>query len=202
MPKPQPLRPGAQRKTLAHRLTRVADRLRQLNTRFGLRSQRVFLVWTRWTGDERGEGDERELYRVELLPTPRVSDLSAIALRPWAAGVVQEGTLRVDQISAGAYTFDNLVGRVMPPTPAMAPSPREGSPVDGESSAPVFDDKTDFFWEVHEDSRGDPLPSRVRFRVFGHPARKEGSLYWTVMLEAQSDENDRFGQSRADEEDV
>src|SRR5690349_24199276 len=108
MPKPRPLTPSQARSSLAHRFTDRADRLRQLNTRFGLRSRRVFLVWTRFTGEERGEGKEQEIARVELLPTPRVTDATAVTRFGASAGVLPVGSLRVDQISAGAYTLDNL----------------------------------------------------------------------------------------------
>lgn len=203
MPDPKPLRPGQPRTTVAHRLTRVADRLRQLNTRFGLRSQRVFLVWTRWTGEERGEGDESVLARVELLPTPRVSDMSAIALRPWSAGMFPEGMLRVDQISAGAYTAENLKGLTIPSEGARAPRPPGSTPVSGTLLEPRSSERVDFFWEIAEDDRGDgQLTHRRRFRLFGEPARREGSLYWTVALEAASDELTRAGESRITEEDV
>src|SRR5690606_22489316 len=102
------------RSTLAHRLGLKADRLRQKYTKFGLRSQRVFLCWSSWSGEERGEGDETLFARVEITPTPRVSDLNALNRRPYAAGVFKEGSVRVDQISAVVFTRDMLSGLVIP----------------------------------------------------------------------------------------
>lgn len=202
MPKPAPLSPGAAARTLAHRFTRRADSLRQLHTRFGARSRRVFLVWTLWTGAERGEGDEQVLHRVELLPTPRIEDLGAVALRPWSAGVVPEGMVRVDQISCGAYTRDNLMGLKLPSEyRATQPVPSQIVDIDNTGD-PRLNARTDFFWEVQEDDRsGEPQPA-FRFRPYSEPTRKETQLWWIVMLERIDDDSSRDGHSKYDEEDV
>jgi hypothetical protein len=202
VPRPRPL-PGTGGYTLAHRLTRTADRLRQFNTRFGLRSRRVFLVWTQWTGSERGEGNETEVARRELLPTPRVTDGTAINRRPWAAGTMPEGSLRVDQISAGAYTEDNLRGLVVPPPTTEAPRGGAGTPVGGLGLAdPRVPRPIDFYVEIVEDGRGDALPARRRYRVSGSPWRSESGLYWAVVLEASEDDANRAGDSRGDDLDL
>ncbi len=198
---------GAAR-TLAHRLTRRADRLRQLNTRFGLRSRRVFLVWTRWTGVERGEGDEQEVERVELLPTPRVSDLTAIGRSPTPYGMWPDGTLRVDQISCGAYTEDNLRGLRVPARTAAAPRASSGTLVaPGTELDPKTDTRVDFFYELVDDGReqavsGDPQAGRKRFRLLGSPHRAEGSLYWSLNIQRASDDRDRAGESRESDHDT
>lgn len=194
MPKPGPLTgPDAARATVAHRLTGVADRLRQLNTRFGLRSKRVFLVWTRWSGAERGEGEESLLAEIELLPTPRVSDLSSISRRAYAVGVFPEGSIRVDQISAGAYTYDVLRGLSIPSQTTSAPRADTGASVNGDPIEKASDPRIDFWYEVQEDGRGDNPAARQRFRVFGGPSRNEGSLYWAVNLERADEARNRLG---------
>jgi hypothetical protein len=194
LPRPAPLTgPEAARRTLAHRMTRVADRLRQLNTRFGLRSNRVFLVWTRWSGAERGEGREEVLAEIELLPTPRISDLTSQSRRPFSAGIFPEGSLRVDQISCGAYTHDHLMGLAIPRESTTAPRADTGSPINQHGDEKSTDPKVDFWWELHEDGRGDDPATRKRFRVFGQPARKEGSLYWAVNLERADEPRNRTG---------
>lgn len=196
MPRPAPLTgPEAAKKTLAHRLTPVADRLRQLNTRFGLRSKRVFLVWTEWTGVERGEGDERVIAELELLPTPRVSDLSALSRRPYAAGIFPEGSLRIDQISAGAYTKDVLTGKSIPLPTTTAPRADSGAPVNGHGVERGTNPRIDFWWEIQEDGRGDNPAERLRFRVFGGPTRVEGSLYWAANVELADEARNRAGTS-------
>lgn len=196
MPKPAPLSgPEEAKRTLAHKLTPIADRLRQLNTRFGLRSKRVFLVWSVWSGAERGEGTERVLYEIELLPTPRVSDLSSLARRPYSAGVFPEGSIRVDQISAGAYTRDVLVGLSIPRQTTEAPRADQGSAINKHDYEKGTDPRIDFWWEVQEDGRGDNPARRVRFRIFGGPSRNEGSLWWAVNLELADEARSRDGSS-------
>lgn len=210
MPRPRPL-PGGEsaKRTLAHRLTRRADRLRQFYTRFGTRSKRVYLVWTRFTGVERGEGDEVELARVELLPTPRVSDLTAISHNPFRHGTYPEGSIRVDQISCGAYTEDNLMGLRVPGLEAVdvAPRPTRGTLVGGTVAAPTSDPRVDFFWEVVDDGRSavaaePPQESRKRYRLLGGPYRKETSLYWAANLQRVSEDLDRLGDTQIDDDDA
>lgn len=203
MPKPAPL-PSAEsaKRTLAQRLTRVADRLRQFNTRFGLRSKRVFLVWTRWTGEQRGEGEEQELARTELLPTPKVGDQSAVARRPWSAGVLPEGTIRVEEISAGAYTADNLRGLVIPSPATQAPNASRGQAIRARGPERSSDPRVDFFYEVVEDGRGDDPSARKRYRLLGDPARKEGALCWAVNLERASEDESRTGESQVGVDEV
>lgn len=185
MARPKPLTPDRAKRTLAHKFGEkpgrpgLADRLRQLNTKFGLRSKRVFLVWTYFTGQTRGEGDEREWARQEILPTPKVTDLNAIALNPYSAGKLPIGTVRVTEISA-AITMDRLVGDDVPR-------------ITGEHEVP---DRLDFFYEVVEDGRGDDPPVRQRFRRSAGPNRWEGGVQWQVMLERSSEDRDRRGQSQ------
>lgn len=204
MPRPRALPgPEAARQSLAQRLTRTADRLRQFNTRFGLRSRRVFLVWTQWTGVERGEGEESVLARCELLPTPRITDGTALSRRGWPTGVMLDGQLRIDQISAGAYTEDNLRGLAVPSTGTVAPRGSVGAPVGGLSRVDPDQARTiDFYYEIVEDGRGDTAPARGRFRVSAKPWRNEGGLYWGVMVEAAEDEPRRDGDLRQDELDL
>lgn len=170
--------------------------MRQLNTKFGLRAERVFLVWQEWTGDVVGEGQPEVRARVELLPTPRVSSMNAISRRPYAVGVFPEGTLMVDQISAGAYTKDVLRGLRIPPDSTIAPRADVGQALNPVGVELANDSKVDFWWEIVEDGRGDEVPSRSRYRVFGTPERKEGSLYWAVVLQRADESLNRMGLSQ------
>jgi hypothetical protein len=158
----------------------------------------VFLVWSEWTGEERGEGTERVIAEIELLPTPRVSDLASLARRPYSAGVFPEGSLRVDQISAGAYTRDMLLGRVIPTVP---PTSTNGgrTPTHAVNAHGVergTDDRIDFWWELREDGRGDSPAERIRFRVFAGPSRLEGSIGWAVNIELASEARARDGSTQ------
>lgn len=199
MPKPRPLTPQQARKTLAHRLGPRVDRLRQISTRFGLRPYRVFLTWTHAQGALAGRGDESLIARVEILPTPRVTDMSALARRPWSVGQLPEGTVRVDRVSV-LFTADNLSGLVIPSDPPRRVP--DGRRVGGTELVPSTDPQTDFFYEVVEDGRGDDPPRRDRFRLYGQPYRDAGAVSWVVLLEAASDPTDRAGQPRTSEEDA
>jgi len=179
MPTPRPLTPSEAKRSIANRLGPRVDRLRQLSTKLGLRSRRVFLVWTRFTGEDRGEGDEHVLARVEILPTPKVSDATDIKRMPFAAGILPVGSLRVSLISL-QFTFDQLTGKSVP----------------GESARKAPGPSTDFFYEVVEDGRGDEPPHRERFRVFGFPWRDEGAVSWAVVLERCSEDFGRDGLSQ------
>jgi hypothetical protein len=155
----------------------LADRLRQLNTKFGLRAKRVFLVWSRFTGQERGEGDEKMLARVELLPTPKVSDLSAVTLNPYSGGKLPVGSIRLDEVSL-TFTMDELTGKAVP----------------GQQARRI-PEAVDFFFEVQEDGRGDNPAEIQRYRLLGVPNRREGYVGWSILLERASEDPARSGAS-------
>lgn len=185
MPIPRPLNPGEVHRTLVGRFEGtkgrpgLADRLRQLFTKFGARSRRVFLVWTIASGEERGEGKETELARKEILPTPLIVDLTSVALNPYSAGKFPVGSIRVGEVSA-AFHRDDLTGRAVPgSTLALGEQPR-----------------VDFFYEVVEDGRGDDPPPPMRFRLAAEPSRDETNVCWTLVLERSSEDRSRSGQSQ------
>jgi hypothetical protein len=93
---------------------RIADNLRQIATDKGIRPYRVFLTWTRWTGVERGQGDEVLIRRAEILPTPRVTSIDNQTNAAMHAGVMPVGSLRVDRISVVSFTRDVLMGKAFP----------------------------------------------------------------------------------------
>lgn len=183
MPKPRALRPDELKRTLVGRFTGtqdrpgLADRLRQLHTKFGARSVRVFLVWTKWTGAERGEGVEQTIRELEILPTPKVSDLTGITMRAAAAGKYPEGSLRVDEVSA-TLAKETLTGRLIPGGPAL-------------------EEPYDFFYELRDDGREGVSPLRQRFLLYGEPARKETNISWSLYLQRASADRTRSGQSSA-----
>lgn len=173
--KPRPLTPDEAKRSLANRLGRRVDGLRQRAVRLGLRPIRVFLVWEKFTGGERGAGERQLLRRIEILPTPKVDDLSNVGLHPMIAGVVQDGTVRVSKISS-SFTYDQLRGLFVP-----------------EAHEDQIPEPYDFYWEMYEDGRGDPDPVRQKFRVSGQPSRRAGKVDWMVTLERVSGDNDRHG---------
>lgn len=191
----RPLTPWEARGSLAHRLGRVGDRVRQrVSVRLGVNARRVFLVWTRWGGVERGEGDEVVLLRAELLPTPRVSDASSISRRQWSVGAVPEGSVRVDRVSALAYTEDVLRGLRLPAVVGSGVQPVPGLFRKGKGGDVQFDKKVDFFYEVVEDGRGDDPPLHRRFSLLGDPWRRPDGVEWVVLLQRADRDPSRQGQ--------
>ncbi len=176
MPKPKPLTPEEAKRSLANRFGPRADRLRQLNTKYGMRPQRVFLVWTKFTGDERGEGRENEVRRVEILPTPLVTSLDAIALNPFTAGLIAMGSVKVSEISMACFTADMLRGRT--------------------SGKDIIPEPVSFFYEIVEDGRADAEPARQKYRPASQPVLVPGDLHWLITLERISEDRDREGKSR------
>lgn len=199
MPRPRPLTPAEAKRTLANRFNGRVDRLRQLNTRFGVRSRRVFLVHTAWDGETHSEGNERVISRVELLPTPRVADASTINQRPWSGGTLPEGTIRVDEISAQQCTPDVLTGVRLAHRDGHAFGCACGQ---GCAPEPRLPPNVSFFYEIVEDGRGDELPYRERYRLFGRPWRREGGFQFSLLLEAASEPLDRLGESTVQDHDL
>jgi hypothetical protein len=179
MPKIGPLTPEQARRTIAVRLGSKADRLRQLATRVGIRPYRVFLVWQKWTGETRDEGRPVTLAELELLPTPKVESLDAVAINPISAGMIGMGAVRVSRVSIVQYTEDTLRGLTIP----------------GLGHVDHIPEKIDFFYELREDGRGDNPAWRERYRLSTHPWRRAGKVDWTFMLERTGSDRDREGQN-------
>ncbi|GAC1446924.1 MAG: hypothetical protein PVSMB8_04850 [Vulcanimicrobiaceae bacterium] len=175
MAKLRPLTPEQAKGTLAHRFGRIGNNLRQLATKLGARPYRVFLVWVTWSGPERGVGDQRLFKEDEILPTPLVKSLDGVSLSASGAGVIPIGSIEVSEINA-YRTNDELIGKMIP------------TPHEDQIPNPI-----DFFYEVHEDGRGDPLPVRHRYRVLSPPVRRATRVDWIVRLERASEDRSRTG---------
>ena len=168
-----PLTPTQAANTVTNRLGRVADNIRQVATRLGARPYRCFLVWSTWDGGVRGEGNEIETARVEILPTPVVTSMDSIALNPQNIGLVQVGDVKVTEVSV-AFTEDTLLGRTNGATQVEQPYA--------------------FCWEVIEDGRHTGiLPVRTKFRVRGRPVLQADNAQWVVNLERVGDDRRRDG---------
>ena len=181
--KVRPLSPREAKWSILNRIAPVVDRARQVAVRTGLRSHRVFLVWTLWDGAERGSGDEREVARMEILPTPRVDGLDAVALKSFGPGILPEGSIRLRSVSV-RYTEDQLRGRVVPvdawKTEALDPLPANVS----------------FFYELFEDGRGNEYPTRMKYRLASQVWHQEGKVAHTFVLERISEDSTAEGPSR------
>lgn len=193
---------------LAQRLAPTVDRLRQRLTGFGLRPYLVFLVWTRWTGLERGEGEEVELRRAPIVPNPKVEDLTSLTFNPFSAGVLPVGSLRLSEVTT-RLTADNLLGKLVPPQSyfdgcrfqgagrQLAPEALGQSPADSIGHSPPalpshVHEPNEFFYEVVEQVPG---AQRSKFRPFSQPFRRAGKFDWTIVLERISEDRDRRARS-------
>lgn len=175
----RPPPPAFEPSTLAGRLIPIADKLRNLNALYGLAIYRVWLVHIEWTGRKVGEGQERVISRREVLPVPRVRDFNAVRRIPSFAGVIEEGDLVIDRVSA-RYTEDDLMGR----TPDLTdPNARRTTPRNRQ-----------FFWEVRENRNSTPPPPIRRFSPpTAAPMLSRGGFAWTVILTKQAVDPSRHG---------
>lgn len=209
----RPLRDHEIKTTLASCLVDVADCTRQLYTDFGLRPYRVFLVWIGWTADENDDGmlqDEElclednmvgvgrpvVLADVELVPTPLVGDLTAVAKTQDVTGLTERGGVGVSQISA-SMSEDVLMGLITP----------FRDPDNPDTLLPGIE----FFWEVQQDrpagfalqnTQGCDFPTelkqpRRRFHVSGTPSLDQGAFEWSVALVRADGERGRGGDVEA-----
>lgn len=196
---------------LADRLQPTVDRLRQRLTGYGLRPYATYLVWTRWSGDERGEGTEREVARVPLLPNPKVDDLTRLSLSPYSGGTLPVGSVQLSRITT-LITRENLMGTMVPGhayfvscggmVQGRAPGPTIGQAgatlrerMLGELSSDPdrIPEQYEFFYELVEERPG---AVRQKFRVFSEPFRKASDFNWVVILERISEDRGRDGRSR------
>lgn len=156
--------------TLASRLGPTVDRIRQLYTSFGIRPYRVFLVHMKWPGGQRGHGVPQELSRREILPTPRLLDMSGTTQVLRAFGLQEEGSVAIDQITP-KYTEDDLLGKT--PDLIDLEVPRSGPP------------DVDFFWEVVENRPSTPQPVRRRYVPNSVPCLVQDGFQWKITLTKQ-----------------
>lgn len=159
--------PEATQDTFAADMQDVVDDIRGLNAEFGIRPYRVFLVHAAWSGGRRGEGTLQVTSRREILPPPRVTDLDGLRARVGATGVVEEGDLRVDEISA-RIPQDDLMGR----TPDLQ------DPVRKRTSQK----NVEFFWEVVEARASIPRPAPRRFSPPVTLSMARSGFEWRAVL--------------------
>lgn len=163
---------GLIRGSLATRLAKVADKARDLNTKLGLRQYTVKVIRTQWTGKKRGLGVEEVVSETDILPTPLVIDVGAIAEQLSPFGRNETGALMIEQISH-RYTEDFLLG------------------VDPLGRQPGPDEQV--YWEV-QFYRPDGQPAeRRRMRLAQAPFYNPMKLMWTVTLESTNENRQRDG---------
>lgn len=161
--------------TVARRLIRVADRMRDVRVRFGLRTYKVHMVRTRWSGGVRGKGVETLVSDDVVLPTPLVSDLTGLALTVGPAVFNEIGTIVLSEVS-GKYTENMLQGR-------------------GRGGEPVPDDES-FWYEVEFTQAGMDTAERRRFSIRSAPMYQAGRFQWLITLHVASQGRGREGELR------
>jgi hypothetical protein len=160
--------------TLIRKLVPTVDKLRDLATKFGIRPYEVHVIRTRWSGGERGVGEEYIVQDVMILPTPKVSDLTGLNIQIESIGSIEAGSLRITQISM-AYTEDQLSGK------------------DSNGNPPG--DEEQVYYEIYIPGSDGTLANGVRrrFTIISAPTLKAGSVQWQVMLGRTAGDRDRAG---------
>jgi hypothetical protein len=150
--------------TLARKTIAVVDKLRDLNTRLGFRPYEVRVVRTRWTGGERGLGQEVTIWEEPILPTPLISSLDGVQRIVNIVGLDEVGSVKLSEVS-GRYAEGYLSG-----------VDDQGNPQDPD---------TQFFFEVVFPTPGsvsDHAPRR-RFFPVSAPSYDSSKFQWTLTLQ-------------------
>jgi hypothetical protein len=160
--------------TLARRLIPTADLMRDLNVRFGMRPYSVRVIRTRWTGVERGLGQEVITSELILLPTPRIVDLSTLAIIVQQVGADELGAIQLDEIS-GRFTEDQLNG-----------NHDDGAPPDPDEQV---------YYEIQfpQPDGVNPQGVRRRFSPASAPHYTAGKFEWVLRLERARPDRDQAG---------
>jgi len=164
---------GAQyQRSLVFSLTPCVDSLRDLYTCLGARAYQVSLIWTRWSGGERGVGVEELVRRELVLPTPKVAELSSLRRDLQSIGVDEVGSLRVSEISP-RYNEDKLIGL-------------------SDDGDPIPEDQN-FYWEIEFVRPPPGLGVRRRFTPKSTPSYDPLRFQWSIDLLRASEERLRSG---------
>lgn len=149
------------------------DRARDMYTRAGLRPYTVTIVRARYAGMRaRGDGPAEIIGEWQLLPTPKIGDLSAIGEVLDADQLREMGQVLLTQVSL-AYSEDMLLGR-------------------GETGAPIPPSETVFYEIRHVDKLG-RVTSRSRFVTSSKPYADTGQGQWVITLARAPWDRDRAG---------
>lgn len=146
-------------------------------TVLGARQYKVSLVWTRWSGGERGVGQEAVVQTFEILPTPLVADLNRLSLDLTAIGLNEVGSVRVSELSP-RFNEDLLVGRDV--------VVRAGD---------AIPDDMNFYWEIYYPNASAPGPRR-RFFPKSAPNKNPTKFEWTIDLVKSDEDRTRDEQPR------
>lgn len=160
--------------TLAGSLVGLVDSVRDLYACLGARAYSVHLVRTRWSGGERGVGVEEVISEMQILPVPRVTGLDGIDRSAQPVGMVEQGTIRIDQISA-RYTEDQLTG------------------IEKGRALPL---DQQFYWEIRSLELGGQPVQRRRMTPSSSPQLDRLNMQWTMRFARQQADRGRAGDPR------
>lgn len=164
--------PAQIKASLVRKFIPLGDRLRDMLTKFGLRTYKVSIIRVQWSGGVRGEGTVSVVKETVIEPTPKISDLDSLTEFVQPVGLDEVGGIELSKIS-GRYTEEELRG---------LSSVGEEIPPDEE-----------VFYEI-EFPRPDGGPSlKRRFFTRSAPQYKPGQLQWTLRLEKTHNDRSREG---------
>jgi hypothetical protein len=155
------------KRNLMQSLGPTVDRIRQIRTNLGCSPYRVFLVHWRWPGKV-GLNKPTEISRIEILPTPKVSDMNGTSYMLAAFGNTEGGGIFLSKIST-KFSEDDLTGK----TPDLRDLVRTNT---GAYNV-------EFFYEVHLNQRGS---KPRRYSPSGVPNLNRTGLHWHLNLIKQS----------------
>lgn len=163
--------------TLAQKLIPVADGIRNLFTRFGLRTYKVRIVRVSWAGGRRGLGVPTVVRELDIMPTPLVQDLTTLTEIATPVGLDEAGVIVVSEIS-GRFTDDQL--RFL----------------DNDGEEPGPDENV--FYEIEYPQPGGPSVTSVkrRFYLQGAPYYSAGRFQWSIRLVRVNEDRSRQGDPR------
>jgi len=166
-----------QNQTLARKLIKVADGLRDPFTRFGTRPYKVRVVRARWTSGKRGVGTPVVERTLDLLPTPLVQDMSGVTEIVNPVGLDEVGTIAIAEIS-GRFTDEELRFCAA-----------DGTPLGPDEEV----------WYEIEFPRADGKPGDLRrFYLRAAPMYFATRFMWTLRLEKAHSDRGRDGSYRED----
>lgn len=158
--------------TPGQQLIGVVDRLRDLRSQFGLRPYLVTIVREQWSGGRRGVGVATVTGVLNILPVPKVMDLTSLSEVSSPGGITEEGNLLVTEIS-GAYSEDVLMG-----------NDAEGRPPDPDANV---------FWEIAFTRPDGGQSAPRRFAPASAPHYDAEGFGWQVRLERARPDRRRDG---------
>lgn len=158
--------------TLARRFVPLADSLRDMLTKFGLRTYRVSMVRIAWSGSRRGYGVASVVSEEVMLPTPKITPIDSLAQIIQPVGGQELGQLELSGIS-GRYTEEKLLG-----------TSEDGTPIPSNE---------EFFYEIEFFPHTEGPSIKRRFIPRAPAGYNPGRLQWTLKLERSFDQRERNG---------